>query len=412
LRNTVAAAATVSALSMTADSYARVAGANDRISIALIGCGERGTAAHFPGIFKHADTQNYEVTAVCDPWRTHREKAAEIVKDKFGREPRGFVSYRDVMALADVDAVMIASPDHHHTTHLRAAADAKKDVYCEKPLAKDFEKLKEAVDAVKRSGVVCQVGTQNRSNPLMVGCQKLYQTGILGTVSRIEQVRNGTEPYWYRYARREVKAEDVDWKEFQGDAPPQPFHPHKCAGWFGYREFCDGPVPQLGAHFIDIVHFITGATLPSSCVTLGNTYTWKDEYRFTTPDQVQTLWEYPEGFLVSYSSNFGNGSGNFARIFGNQGVLDLASLTAQPSLSADGGGNKNRGVIRGKKDVEPVTGPDHFLNWLQCLRTRKTPVASIDAGYHHAVACLMSVRAMDSGRRVIYDREKREIREG
>src|SRR5215213_9323847 len=109
LRTTVAAAATASALSMTADSYARVAGANDRISIGLIGCGERGSAAHLPGIFKHFDTQNFEVTAVCDPWRTHREKAAEVVKDKFGRAPRGFGSYREVLALPDVDAVMIAS---------------------------------------------------------------------------------------------------------------------------------------------------------------------------------------------------------------------------------------------------------------------------------------------------------------
>jgi predicted dehydrogenase len=333
------------------------------------------------------------------------------VKEKFGRAPRGYGSYREVLALADVDAVMIASPDHHHTTHLRAAAEAKKDVYCEKPLAKEFEALKAAVDAVKKSGVVCQVGTQNRSNPLIGGCRQLYQTGILGKVSRIEQVRNGTEPYWYRYAKREVKAEDVDWKEFQGDAPPQPFHPHRCAGWFGYREFCDGPVPQLAAHFIDTVHYVTGATFPTSCVTFGNTYTWKDQYRFTTPDQVQALWEYPEGFLLVYSSNFGNGSNNFARIFGDQGVLDLANQTGGPVLSADGG-SKNRGVIRGKKEVEPLAGPDHFLNWLECLRTRKTPIASVDAGYQHAVACLMSVRAMDTGRRVIYDREKREIREG
>src|SRR5678815_1853609 len=97
LRTTVAAAATASAMSMTADSYARVAGANDRISIGLIGCGERGSAAHLPGIFKHFDTQNFEVTAVCDPWKTHREKTAEIIKEKCGRDPRVFVSYRDLL---------------------------------------------------------------------------------------------------------------------------------------------------------------------------------------------------------------------------------------------------------------------------------------------------------------------------
>src|SRR5690606_6472451 len=159
-----------------------------------------------------------------------------------------------------------------------------------------------------------------------------------------------------------------------GDAQPQPFHPYRCAAWYGYREFCDGPVPQLGAHFIDTVHFITGATFPTSCVTFGNTYTWKDEYKFTTPDQVQALWEYPEGFMLTYSTNFGNGSANFARICGHQGLLDL-NLSGAAILSADGG-SKNRGVIRGNKEIEPVPGPDHFLNWLQCLRTRHTPIAS------------------------------------
>jgi predicted dehydrogenase len=403
-------AAAASALSMTAASYARVAGANDRISIGMIGCGERGTGAHLPGIGKHIASQNFIVTAVADPWRVSREHAAELIKEQYGEAPRKFASYREVLALADVDAFMIASPDHHHPTHLQAVAEAKKDVYCEKPLSNDLEKLKNAVDAVKKSGVVCQIGTQLRSIPVMGGCRKVYQSGILGTVARVEQVRNGTQPYWYRYAQREVKEADVDWKEFLGDTPAQAFDPLKYAGWFGYREFCDGPVPQLGVHFLDLVHYITGATFPKSCVCMGNTFTWKDKYKFTTPDQVQALWEYPQGFMVSYSSNFGNASGDMFKIFGDQGILDITKWT-EPVLSADGG-SKNRGIIRGKKPVEDVPCPDHFLNWLQCLRDRKTPNASIDAGYQHAVASIMSVRAMDSGRRQIYDAERREIREG
>jgi len=397
------------ALASTAVSYARIVGANERISIGMIGCGERGTAAHMAGVHQFDKAQNVQFTAVCDPWRLAREKAARLAKEWYGREARMFSSYRDLLALDDVDAVMIASPDHMHTTHLEAAAKAKKDVYCEKPLAKSMEGLIAAYDAAKAAGIVVQIGTQLRSFPTFTGCRELYKTGILGKVARIEQCRNGSQPYWYGYVK-DVKEQDVDWKEFLGGVPDRPFDPVVYSGWYGYREFSDGPVPGFGSHYLDLVHYITGAKFPTSAVCMGGTFTWKDERKFTCPDHVQAMWIYPEGFMVSYSTNFGNGSGNTFKMFGDQGVLDMVNWNA-PVLTADGG-SKGKGLIRGKQEVKEVPMPDHFLDWLQCLRTRKTPNASLDAGYQHAVACLMAVKAYDSGRRQVYDVAKREIREG
>ncbi|MCX5646607.1 MAG: Gfo/Idh/MocA family oxidoreductase [Phycisphaerae bacterium] len=400
---------TGAALAFSAASYAKVKGANDRISIAQIGCGGRGVGAHMAGIHPHDKQQNVEVTAVCDPWRVRQEIASAQAKEWYGRPARQFFSYRDVMALKDVDAVMIASPDHMHTTHLKAAALAGKDAYCEKPLAMDFDKLKEACDAVKKANIVVQIGTQLRSLPSFTGCRELYKTGVLGTVGRIEQCRNEEKPYWYQYVK-DVKAEDVDWKEFLGDRPSQPFDPVKYSGWYGYREFSDGPVCGFGSHYLDLVHYITGAKFPTSSVCLGGTYTYKDEHKFTCPDHVQAMWIYPEGFMVSYSTYCGNGAANSFKILGDQGILDMVQWE-KPVLSAEGGA-KRMGKIRGKVPVKDVPMPDHFLDWLQCLRSRKTPNASIDAGYQHAVACLMAVRAFDTGKRTIYDAEKREIREG
>ena len=397
------------ALAVSASSYARIVGANERIAIGVIGCGSRGLDAHMPGVQKFAKEQNIEITAVCDPWRLRREAAMAKTKEWFGREARAFTSYRDLVPLKDVDAIMIASPDHVHTTHLKAVAEAKKDVYCEKPLSMDLESLKAACDAVKANNVVCQIGTQLRSLPSMTGCRELYKTGILGKVGRIEQCRNSEQPYWHAYLK-EVKEEDVDWKEFLMDRPMRPFSSDQYSGWYGYRDFSGGPVPGFGSHYIDLVHYITGAKFPSSAVCLGGTYTWKDEHAFTCPDHVQALWTYPEGFMVSYSSNFGNGGSNTFRILGDQGTLDLVNWTS-PVLTAEGG-SKKKGDIRGKKEVEEVPTPDHFLDWLQCLRNRKTPNASIDAGYQHAVAVIMAMTAFDTGRRQIYDTEKREIREG
>ena len=403
------AAAGGAALAMSATSYSRVVGANDRISIGVIGCGGRGVGAHMVGVNNHAKAQNIEITAVCDPWRVRQDVASAKAKEWYGRAARKFTSYRDLLSLKDVDAVMIASCDHQHTMHLKAAAEAGKDIYCEKPLAKRLDRLIEACDAVKKAEAICQIGTQLRSLPSFTGCRKLYKTGILGTVGRIEQCRNGERPYWYGYIK-DVKKEDLDWKEFLGDRPMRPFDPVLYSGWYGYREFSDGSVPGLGSHFIDLVHYITGAKFPTSCVCSGGTFTWKDEHKFTCPDHVQALWVYPEGFMVSYSTNFGNGSGNSFKIFGDQGVMDMVNWT-EPMISAEGGG-KRRGQIRGKKRVEDVPHPDHFLDWLGCMRTRKTPNASIDAGYQHAVAVIMAMQSYDTGRRTVYDAEKREIREG
>ena len=191
------------------------------------------------------------------------------------------------------------------------------------------------------------------------------------------------------------------------DRPRRAFDPVLYSGWYGYREFSDGPLTGLGSHFIDLVHYITGASFPTNCVCLGGTFTWNDKNHFTCPDHVQALWTYPEGFMVSYSTNFGNGSGNSFKIFGDQGTLDMLNWNS-PILSAEGG-SKNKGVIRGKKPVPETSRPDHFLDWLQCLRTRKTPNASIEAGYQHAVACLMGVRSFDTGQRMIYNKQTREI---
>ena len=395
---------------LSASSYSRVIGANDRISVAQIGCGGRGVGAHMAGVHAHQETQNFEITAVCDPWRLRQEEAAAKTKEWYGREARKFSSYRDVLALKDVDAVMIASPDHAHTTHLKAAAEAGKDAYCEKPLAMRLDRLKDACDAVKKAKTVVQIGTQLRSFPTFTGCRELYKTGILGKVGRIEQCRNSARPYWYGYVK-DVKAEDVDWKEFVMDRPVKKFDPVLYSGWYGYRQFSDGPVPGLGSHFIDLVHYVTGAEFPTNCVCLGGTYTWKDENNFTCPDHVHALWTYPEGFMVSYSTNFGNGSGNSFKIFGDAGVLDMVNWNA-PILTAEGANPNKKGPIRGKKPVEEVQRPDHFLDWLQCIRTRQTPNASIDAGYQHAVAVIMAMQSYDTGKRMVYDSEKREIHPG
>ena len=404
-------AAALGAAALTARSYGRVVGANDRIRLGQIGCGQRGYEAHMTGgIHPHDKAQNVEYVAVCDVWTVHRERAAKTVKDWYGHEAKQTSAYKELLDWKDVDAVMIATCDHQHTTHLKAAVGAGKDVYCEKPLAMDMESLKSAVDAVKATDRVVQIGTQLRSMPSYRGCREVYQTGVLGTVSRVEQCRNAGTPYWYRRMSRQVEEKDVDWGNFLCGKPARPFSAELFAGWFGYRGFSDGPIPQLGVHFIDAIHYITGASIPTSAVCNGGIFTFKDEHKFTTPDSIQGTWVYPEGFVLSYETNFGNAGGNCSRIYGQSGLMDF-SKPSDAFVTGAGAGKKGK-LGSGQEKVTPVEGPDHFLDWLQCLRTRKMPNAPIDAGYAHAVAAIMALMAFDSGKRMVYDAGKREVREG
>lgn len=403
-------AAGTAAVAMTASSYARVVGANDRILIGQIGCGNRGFGAHMTGVHKHVDEQNVEIVALCDVWTEHLDRASAKVQEWYGRAPHKTTKYEGVLAMKEVDAVMIASPDHQHCLHLEATAKAGKDAYCEKPLAMNMEELKSACDAVKAADIVVQVGTQSRSYPAMVGCKKLYEAGSLGKVSRVEQYRNGSRPNWYkRLVRRPIAESEIDWREFLKPRPYRPFNDLIFAGWYGYREFCSGSIGQFMSHYIDLVHFITGAQFPTSAVAMGDTFVWKDEYRFDCPDQVETSLIYPEGFMVHYGTNFGNGNGNRTVMYGTQGTLDFSSRSKP---LASGAGAYQKGSLDKETVVEPSECPDHFLDWLQCLRSRKSPVAPIHAGYQHAVACTLADRAWETGRRQIYDHQKREIREG
>jgi len=411
-RQFLTAASASAVLSTTASSYARILGANERISLGLIGCGGRGYGAHMTGVHAHDKAENVEFTAVSDPWRQRRERAAERCKQWYGRPARQFISYRDIVALPDVDAVMIASCDHQHTAHLEAAAKAKKDAYCEKPLAMDMPSLRSCCDAVKASGIVVQMGTQVRSYPTSTGCQELFRSGAIGTVSRIEQCRNGTRPYWYSWMQRaEVpKKEDVDWNEFLMDRPMRPFDPKLLTGWYGYREFSDGPIANLGVHFYDLYNYIVGSELPESCVALGGTFTWDDQHDFTCSDHCQALFVYPEGFMVSYTTNFGNGSGNVLKIYGDQGVIDLTRWRT-PTYSGEGAIRRSE-VAGQEQPVSEVDTPDHFLDWLQCLRSRGVCRAPIEAGYQHCVPALMAMRAFDTGVRQVYDAKKQDFYDG
>src|SRR6195256_2218881 len=173
------------ALSSTAMSYTRIAGANDRISLGHIGIGNRGSELDgIVGLLKV--TKNAEVTAVCDLWTHTLERAVAANQKYYGKAPRALRHPQELLALKDVDAVMISTPEHSHSPLLKMTAEAGKDAYCEKPMGNVLEEVRAARDAVLVRNLVVQVGTQHRSEPYQIAVRDLIRSGVLGEVTKYE----------------------------------------------------------------------------------------------------------------------------------------------------------------------------------------------------------------------------------
>jgi predicted dehydrogenase len=380
--------------------------------VANIGCGRRNLLKDFLQV---RDASEAEMAVVCDIWRQKLDKAASDVQGATGREPEKVAHYKDVLARKDIDAVVIGTPDFQHCTMLVDAIHAGKDVYVEKPLAMNMKELVRAFDVVKKSDRVVQLGTQMRSYPQSNGMHEFLKSGGIGKVLKVEQVRNGYSPYWMSFGGdqfRDAKPteQDVDWKAFLMDHKPRKFDADAYQNWYGYSEFSGGPHTNLMVHFIDLVHFATDASMPKRVVALGGTYRWKE--RYDVPDSVEVALEYPEGFLVRYCTVFGTGAGNYAKWFGTKGTLDAKGLSAKQHWTASGEGSGEPDKLTAEVVMaEPVTTP-HMQNFLECVRTRKQPIAPIEAGFAHSVAVIMADEALRSGRRMVYDAGRREVLAG
>lgn len=373
---------------------------SNRIAVGLIGVGGRGTAL-MGELLDLAKQHNVRIPAVCDVWRKNATAAAAQVKTRLGAEPVQFTRFGELLALKEVDAVVIATPDFSHGTILTAALKAGKDVYIEKPMTIDLASANEAIDLARAGHRVVQAGTQRRSDGKFLGAAKLLSTGALGYVSRVAAAVNFYEPRWVRPTVDCVES-DVDWDAFLLNLPKRPFNAKLLRQWQLYRETSNGLPGLWMTHYADAVHMLTGAKYPATAVALGGNYVWKDG-RDTT-DTFHALLDYPEGFLFDWGMGLGNSAGTHFNVFGTKGTMDLEKWTVSPE------GGKSTPLINGQ--VPSEHGPSHMENWLDCLRSRARPNADIQFGHQHAVATIMAATALQSGQRQKYDPAKRTIAAG
>jgi predicted dehydrogenase len=404
------------ALAGTALSYGRIKGANERISLGHIGVGSRGTELAW--IASQLKTKyNVEMTAVCDLWKVNRERAAAKAKESYGRDPRSFQHLDDLLALKDVDAVLISTPEHAHSPILKMVAEAGKDAYCEKPMGNVLEEAKAARDAVLARNLVVQVGTQHRSEQYQILTRDLIRTGALGEVSKYEIVWNYHGPRWRgRPEVKQIREEDTDWRRWLLTKPYRPFDPQLYFEFRLYKDFSAGIADQWMSHGIDLAHYFMDDNFPKSVMAHGGIFAWPDGRE--NPDTFQALLEYPKGFLVSYATSFGNDSDSFTRIMGKKATLiNIGGEGSQRwKLVEEKGTHEDSPFIeRPEKWVTPPgstkPGPpfigdedlSHMINWFECLRSRKEPNATVRHGFSHSVAVIMAARAYREGRKLYWD---------
>jgi predicted dehydrogenase len=422
--NQAAGLAAGAAAGMTAGSYSRILNANDRISLGHIGVGNRGAGLDAI-VATLKDKQNVEMVAVCDLWSVNREKAVAMNTAYYGRAPKGFQYMEDLLALKEVDAVVIATPEHSHSPVLKTVAEAGKHAYVEKPMGNVLEEVKAARDAVQSRKLIVQVGTQHRSELYPIAAHDLVQTGVLGDVSKVEIVWNYHGPRWRgRPQVKEIREADTDWRRWLMTKPYQPFDPQKYFEFRLYREFSSGIPDQWMSHGIDLVHWFMNDHFPQSMVAHGGIFAWHDGRE--NPDTFEALAVYPKGFLVSYSTSFGNDSPSFTRYMGKKATLFNIGGEGSPryQLVEEKGVHEDNPdidkertsryiTIPGKTGLPPMgigdDDPNHMINWFECMRSGQQPHATVQDGLAHSVACIMAAQSYWAGHKVYWDAKTETI---
>ncbi len=362
---------------------------SDRIRLAMIGAGGRGRD-HFNMV--RTSGENATIAAVCDVWKVNREAMAASVEKTFGAAPRQTTRYQDVLAMRDIDAVLIATPDVTHPRILADAVAAGKDVYVEKPFAVDINDARMAFRAVKASKQVVQVGTQRRSDPGLMAAAQAVHAGAIGKITRVSMEYHFQEPRWRRDFHM-IKAEDIDWEAFQfGGRIKGPFDARKFREWQLFSDTTSGIAGLWMCHLIDLAAWFLKDPFPQGAMTMGGVYLWKDGRQ--TSDVFQSMVEYKD-CLVTFAMSLTNSAGGRNLWFGTKGVLDAEGLRIT------GDGSKDPDRVMQPYTVGKLPGIEsHMANFLRCVRTRATPRAGVEAGFSHAVAGCMAAVSLQTGRRV------------
>jgi predicted dehydrogenase len=402
---TLAALSTTAALSQT-----RIFGANERVRLGFIGVGNRGDQV-LDGFLKQPDAQ---VVAVCDIYQPYREFAAQ----KAGGQPKQFADYRKLLELKDLDAVVIATPDHWHALQTIEACLAGKDVYVEKPICLRLAEGRAMVEAVKAAKRVCQSGLHRRSSAMCRQMAEFVRNGGLGKITGVRTFHIQNEwPKGIGNPADSAPPAGLDWEAWMGPAPKRAYNRNRAL--YKFRWFFDytgGQITNNGIHYLDLIQWALGQPAPLSVTAMGGHLAVEDNR--DTPDTMEALWQYPGGTLVTFTQFNANGAGAAAQpceieFRGTKGTLYFRS-SGWEVVPEKITGNEfpqrspvNRALERGWRSgeapqIEPkkVTGraetADHARNFLDCIKSRAMCNSDLESAHRSTSATLIANISMQT----------------
>lgn len=393
---------TAAAGAATLLSGARVRGANDRVNLGLIGCGGRGQQ-DWQRFLKQPDVNPVAACDVYAPFLKRTTDGTSIVPVK---------DFRRLLDRKDVDAVIVATPDHWHALVATMACEAGKDVYCEKPLSLTVREGRVMADAARKHDRVFQTGSQQRSGAHYGKALKLMQDGTIGAVHTISAsfTRNAMPGFVARELKNGLTG-DLDWDMWLGPAPSVPFNPFRCIYHFRwFWSYSGGQMTNWGAHDLDIARWALNAAAPASVAAFGGRYELKDGGE--TPDVQEVIYDFPDaslgggkGCVVTWTGReIGSSPGEPLAFHGTKGLLTMSRRGFKVTPETWKGDPPSD-----KPAMEPMQEPAsdmdaaHVRNFLDCVKSRQRPVADVEEGHRTATMCHLGNIATRLGRSLKWD---------
>jgi len=415
----------------------KAASPNDRVNLGFIGFGIRGNIL----LESAKQTQQANLVEVCDCYQGHLERAKERTDGKIATN---FANYRKLLDRKDVDAVVVATPDHWHMRIVLDSLSAGKDVYIEKPMTYRIEDGPEIIRAAQEGKRIVQAGSQWVSSEQNKKAREIVTSGKLGKVTKVTASynRNSSTGSWnYPIPLDLQDGVNFNWKEWLGPAPKADYNPERVFRYRKYWDYSGGISTDLFVHLITSINFIMGAEMPKSVVANGGILFRHDGRE--VPDTLDALFDY-ENFCVNMAGTFNSAStaGQGIQFLGTEGSLSLllgAGMMEQAEYKREGydysidswpktmqeaflnQGNhraesEGTGINPTPENLQFADKPDatvlHIANFIQAVRTRQPSYETAEVGHHAAAAGHMVNLSYRSGKRMIWDTAKGSAVEG
>jgi predicted dehydrogenase len=401
-------------------SAGRIIGANDRVNVACIGVGNRGVQV-MTAFCAQSDARILALADVYEPYLQGKYdqidprfknlgKRVPARQPDFGGPVERVKDFRRVLDNKDVDAVIIATPDHWHAIQATMACAAGKDVYVEKPLSIAVREGRRIVDAARRYDRVVQVGTHRRSAGLYAKLAELVQSGAVGKITgaRADYASNMV-PGGIGNSPDSEPPEGLDWDQWLGPRPMRPFNPDIMPYKFRWWHLYSSQIANWGVHYIDAMRWMVGEEAPASITAHGGAFAVKDSR--TIPDTAEVIFEMPSGMLMTFGTYEANGHSGLKsgeiELRGTLGTINASQNRFEITPERGGAFQDPKPKRKPQVEVDKITtaGLDqaHARNFLDCVKSRKRPNADVEIGHRSTTFALLANIALATRARLDWD---------